>query len=186
MGPIWGPQDPGGPHVGPMNCAIWVILMCKVAATALWMPAKSQRQPVVMHANAQVTHSSESTVAVATFEHSKHFFFFFIFTTALQGHAAFSLKSISCIIFWNQITPLQMSLWYYKGNHRYTIQLGQHFGKHICWYFFIPILLKKKNVMMFDHQMVKILRLCVAYFLYIMHLSFYCNFCIYNLTIKCW
>ena len=28
MGPIWGPtwgrQDPGGPHVGPMNVAIWV------------------------------------------------------------------------------------------------------------------------------------------------------------------
>ena len=23
MGPIWGLQDPGGPHVGPMNFAIW-------------------------------------------------------------------------------------------------------------------------------------------------------------------
>ena len=27
MGPIWGWQDPGGPHVGPMNFAIWVILI---------------------------------------------------------------------------------------------------------------------------------------------------------------
>ena len=26
MGPIWGRQDPGGPHVGPMNLAIWDIL----------------------------------------------------------------------------------------------------------------------------------------------------------------
>ena len=26
MGPIWGRQDPGGPHVGPMNFAIWVDL----------------------------------------------------------------------------------------------------------------------------------------------------------------
>ena len=26
MGPIWGRQDPGGPHVGPMNCVIWVIV----------------------------------------------------------------------------------------------------------------------------------------------------------------
>ena len=25
MGPTWGRQDPGGPHVGPMNPAIWVI-----------------------------------------------------------------------------------------------------------------------------------------------------------------
>ena len=26
MGPIWGQQDPGGPHVGPMNFAIWDIV----------------------------------------------------------------------------------------------------------------------------------------------------------------
>ena len=26
MGPIWGRQDPGGPHVGPMNFAIWEIM----------------------------------------------------------------------------------------------------------------------------------------------------------------
>ena len=26
MGPIWGQQDPGGPHVGPLNFAIWVAL----------------------------------------------------------------------------------------------------------------------------------------------------------------
>ena len=23
MGPIWGRQDPGGPHVGHVNLAIW-------------------------------------------------------------------------------------------------------------------------------------------------------------------
>ena len=23
MGPIWGRQDPGGPHVGPMDLVIW-------------------------------------------------------------------------------------------------------------------------------------------------------------------
>ena len=26
MGPIWGRQDPGGPHVGPMNFAIWDVV----------------------------------------------------------------------------------------------------------------------------------------------------------------
>ena len=25
MGPIWGQQDPGGPHVGSMYFAIWVV-----------------------------------------------------------------------------------------------------------------------------------------------------------------
>ena len=28
MGPTWGRQDPGGPHVGPMNLAIWVVIPC--------------------------------------------------------------------------------------------------------------------------------------------------------------
>ena len=27
MGPIWGRQDPGRPHVGPMNFAIWDRMM---------------------------------------------------------------------------------------------------------------------------------------------------------------
>ena len=26
MGPIWGQHDPGGPHVGPMNFAIWGVI----------------------------------------------------------------------------------------------------------------------------------------------------------------
>ena len=26
MGPIWGRQDPGGLHVGPMNFAIWDVI----------------------------------------------------------------------------------------------------------------------------------------------------------------
>ena len=30
MGPIWGRQDPGGPHVGPMNFDIWVIIQVSV------------------------------------------------------------------------------------------------------------------------------------------------------------
>ena len=29
MGPIWGRQDPGGPHVGPMIFAIWVYIYWK-------------------------------------------------------------------------------------------------------------------------------------------------------------
>ena len=26
MGPIWSRRDPGGPHVGPMNFAIWDVI----------------------------------------------------------------------------------------------------------------------------------------------------------------
>ena len=31
MGPICGPQDSDGPHVGPMNLAIWACMIAKVA-----------------------------------------------------------------------------------------------------------------------------------------------------------
>ena len=30
MGPIWGRQDPGGPHIGPMNFAIWDIIFVNI------------------------------------------------------------------------------------------------------------------------------------------------------------
>ena len=32
MGPIWGRQDPGGTHVGPINFALWVIILLTDAA----------------------------------------------------------------------------------------------------------------------------------------------------------
>ena len=35
MGPIWGRQEPGGPHVGPMNFTIWVITWIRLASTFL-------------------------------------------------------------------------------------------------------------------------------------------------------
>ena len=35
MGPIWGRQDPGGPHVGPMNLAIWALVLNPLTAARL-------------------------------------------------------------------------------------------------------------------------------------------------------
>ena len=39
MGTIWGRQDPGGPHVGPMNFAIWAALR-KAKRVELFTSAK--------------------------------------------------------------------------------------------------------------------------------------------------
>ena len=33
MGSIWGLQDPGGPHVGPMNFAIWSFWLARSNVT---------------------------------------------------------------------------------------------------------------------------------------------------------
>ena len=39
MGPVWGRQDPGGPHVGRMNIIIWVFIL------AIW--AKSDEMIII-------------------------------------------------------------------------------------------------------------------------------------------
>ena len=36
MGPIWDRQDPGGPHVGPMNFAIWDVACFLDFLEAMW------------------------------------------------------------------------------------------------------------------------------------------------------
>ena len=33
IGPIWGRQDPGGPHVGPMNFATWEYISTDLQTT---------------------------------------------------------------------------------------------------------------------------------------------------------
>ena len=38
MGPIWGRQVPGGPHVGPMNFAIWVQYTLRIVHMDLQQP----------------------------------------------------------------------------------------------------------------------------------------------------
>ena len=36
MGPIWGRQDPGGPHGGPMNFVIWGGIMRGIWDSYIW------------------------------------------------------------------------------------------------------------------------------------------------------
>ena len=36
MGPTWGQQEPGGPHAGPMNLAIWEL------SAACFLPVTEQ------------------------------------------------------------------------------------------------------------------------------------------------
>ena len=36
MGPIWVQQDPGGPHVGPMNFSIWDVFQTKAVNVLFW------------------------------------------------------------------------------------------------------------------------------------------------------
>ena len=37
MEPIWGRQDPGGPHVGPMKFAIWVVARLIMSTDLLYI-----------------------------------------------------------------------------------------------------------------------------------------------------
>ena len=48
MGPIWGRQDPGGPHVGPMNFAIWVIIHVVVKVKPMLVKGPWKQTPLIM------------------------------------------------------------------------------------------------------------------------------------------
>ena len=47
MGPVWGRQDPGGSHVGPMNFAIWNAgtERCYIRNALLHRPTPLTRNP---------------------------------------------------------------------------------------------------------------------------------------------
>ena len=36
-GPIWGLQDPGGPHVGPMNFPIWEVTIWEYPVDTIYL-----------------------------------------------------------------------------------------------------------------------------------------------------
>ena len=46
MAPIWGRQDPGGPHVGPMNFALWGYTTIAILLLLLDLLHKSHNAPV--------------------------------------------------------------------------------------------------------------------------------------------
>ena len=46
MGPIWGMSAPDGPHVGPMNFAIWVIPSPDMLMSSEWCWGTQERKPV--------------------------------------------------------------------------------------------------------------------------------------------
>ena len=48
MGPIWGRQDPGGPHVGPINIAIWDVVYININSL-LFKPCKICNEDVIKH-----------------------------------------------------------------------------------------------------------------------------------------
>ena len=56
MGPIWGRQDPGGPHVGPMNFAIWDSTEQEVKHRFFFNFAAYQWLWVYLHKPADIIH----------------------------------------------------------------------------------------------------------------------------------
>ena len=48
MGPIWGRQDPGGPHVGPMNLAIRAGQLCAILMLHLLLSRTDCKQVVAL------------------------------------------------------------------------------------------------------------------------------------------
>ena len=62
MGLVWGRQDPGGPHVGPMNFATWVCILSKGSFQALCFHHNSDLIEMSF-----CSHPSYSEVIIMTF-----------------------------------------------------------------------------------------------------------------------
>ena len=68
MGSIWGRQDPGGPHVGPMNIAIWDPLMApwhgntfRITGPFLLWPGETNASKAIQTLTAVLTRTKTST-----------------------------------------------------------------------------------------------------------------------------
>ena len=54
MGPIWGRQDPDGPHVGAMNFAIWEVFWCLLSCSCEQTVVPTVGLPVIWCASALI------------------------------------------------------------------------------------------------------------------------------------
>ena len=88
MGPTWGRQDPGGPHVGTMNVAIWELLkMCcsegvniGLYLTPMFLELKNTNKPGKQHLKKKKKKSSihqQGSCGMWIFKSLKHI---------LEGH----------------------------------------------------------------------------------------------------
>ena len=74
MGPIWGRQDPGGPHVGSMNIAIWAVTTQKTFCSNTYYYQTLGRQ---QHMNIHCIHEFD-------FKNTHQLFFMSIFKSKLM------------------------------------------------------------------------------------------------------
>ena len=79
MGPIWDRQDPGGPHVGPMNFVIWVCPICVVnnhcrMSFLHWRPELSLPELGTSHVLALTTAGLLTAYVVHKIRQKKYYF----------------------------------------------------------------------------------------------------------------
>ena len=120
MGPTWGRQDPGGPHVGPMNFAIWANYWFK-----LWLvssgnkplpePKQSnQTHPVVLYHH--ITSLRPPWVNVSAAKHDNG-------NSQISDCMQCSCMAAWCHSFYKSISEL-------AGTHKFT---GIMFPENIIW-----------------------------------------------------
>ena len=63
MGPIWGRYEPGGPHVGPMIFAIWVLIAAFWVFILVWWPSDCSPQ-ISLHATSVSLESYNMITAI--------------------------------------------------------------------------------------------------------------------------
>ena len=94
MGPIWGRQDPGGPHVGPMNFPFWAMDTALCQELLLWC---HDNMAII---DSQNTHGPEQDTAITVCQSINYLYDFKVI---------FLWSNVYIYIYMGQVTKLWLS-----------------------------------------------------------------------------
>ena len=110
MGPIWGRQDPGGPHVGSMNFAIGACTLLLASAACVWKGTFTHCQ--VVHTLKHITTVADGwhIPALGTYD-TNHLELIWVYTSL------YVLASVDTCVPSNLCRLYADNLWTYCTNH---------------------------------------------------------------------
>ena len=142
MGPIWGRQDPGGPHVGPMNFANWGCIKCITASIRFvtdWMLYINIRlvekypETFAVFSRGQRKLDTIWLVAIWCACADNIYLVLFCLDSEWRSHDRCSTRSVPCLLMpWPLICPCHHRLWYGLFVNTFKPrQTGRHFADDI-------------------------------------------------------
>ena len=122
MGPIWGRQDPDGPHVGPMNFAIWVV-DCKPGACPT-LKLKYRFDKICITGSTKNCQNDNCRCSQWWEFHQNDNFFYFSVLMTFWLNSKFERKKI--IKVYRRMIPSHSNILHMPGDHHVLIIIKFH------------------------------------------------------------